>query len=68
MDQLTEMLALNGYGVYVWPAYGFAALLLIGLLWRTWSTLRAQERTLGVLQDGPAPRGGAAPARRKTTP
>jgi heme exporter protein D len=31
MSGLSHALALNGYGAYVWPAYGFAAVVLIGL-------------------------------------
>ena len=28
---LTEFFAMGGYAVYVWPAYGFAALVLIAM-------------------------------------
>jgi heme exporter protein CcmD len=31
MNGLSQMLSLNGYGAYVWPAYAFAAVVLIGL-------------------------------------
>ena len=45
MDQLSSLLHLGGYGAYVWPAYGVAAVVLIGLLARTLASLRANERT-----------------------
>lgn len=51
MDQL---LHLGGYGAYVWPAYGVAAVVLIGLLWRTLTSLRANERLVAQLQNLPA--------------
>ena len=51
MDQL---LHLGGYGAYVWPAYGVAAAVLIGLLWRTLASLRANERLVAQLQNLPA--------------
>ncbi len=31
MSGVSEALALGGYGAYVWPAYGFAAAVLVGL-------------------------------------
>ena len=31
MSGLAQALAFGGYGAYVWPAYGFAAAVLIGL-------------------------------------
>lgn len=38
MTTITHFLALGGYGIYVWSAYGFATLALI-LLWRQpWRT------------------------------
>lgn len=62
MDQLTALLHLGGYGAYVWPAYGVAAIVLIGVLWHTLASLRANERLVSRLQTPPsasAPRGGA---------
>ena len=43
---MTEFFAMGGYAAYVWPAYGFAALVLIALLVQSW-------------RGGAAPRGGA---------
>jgi heme exporter protein D len=44
MSALIGALALNGYGAYVWPAYGFAAAVLIGLFVAARSRLRRAER------------------------
>jgi heme exporter protein D len=60
MEQLSSLVHLDGYGAYVWPAYGVAALVLIGLLWWTMRGLRANERLLARLQTG-------APERRAAT-
>lgn len=53
MDQLSSLLHLGGYGVYVWPAYGVAGVVLIGLLWRSLASLRANERLAAHLQKLP---------------
>jgi heme exporter protein D len=53
MDQFTTLLHLGGYGAYVWPAYGVAAIVLIGLLWRTLASLRTNERQVTQLQNLP---------------
>ena len=37
-------LALGGYGAYVWPAYGFAAIVLIGLFIAAKRRLERAER------------------------
>ena len=28
---MTEFLAMNGYGVFIWPCYGLTAALIVGL-------------------------------------
>lgn len=61
MEQIASILHLGGYGLYVWPAYGVAAVVLIGLLWHSRATLRANERTLVGLQAS-TPRNRAEPA------
>lgn len=43
-------LDLGGYGLYVWPAYGIAALVLLGLLLGALASLRSHERALARLQ------------------
>ena len=44
MSGLGEALALGGYGAYVWPAYGFAAAVLIGLFVAAQRRLERAER------------------------
>jgi heme exporter protein D len=43
---MSEFLNMGGYGGYVWPAYGIAALVLIALVWDSLRGLRASEREL----------------------
>lgn len=44
MSALVDALALNGYGAYVWPAYAFAAAVLVGMLGAAQRRLRRAER------------------------
>ena len=37
---------MGGYGGYVWSAFGFALISMIGLLWQSW---RAQQRRVDEL-------------------
>lgn len=53
MEQLSSLAHLGGYGAYVWPAYGATAVVLLGLLIRTLTSLRANERLLAHLQHRP---------------
>lgn len=41
-----QALAMGGYGGYVWAAFGFTLISMIGLLWQSW---RAQHRRTGEL-------------------
>ena len=50
MSGLTPFLAMGGYAQYVWPAYGAAALVLIGLLLWTLAGYRKRQRELEALQ------------------
>ena len=68
-----QALAMGGYGGYVWVAFGFTIVLMIGLLWQSW---RLQQRRTDELAElrrtlrGDTPRGagqgddGQRPARR----
>ena len=47
---------LGGYGVYVWPAYGTAALVMLGLLAAALRAVYANEQGLARLQSARAPR------------
>lgn len=50
MESVSAFLALNGYGIYVWPAFAFALGVLGGLGLTTWRRLREAERALGLAQ------------------
>lgn len=41
---------MGGYAAYVWPAYGFAALVLIGLLAQSWRSSRRRVAELEQLR------------------
>jgi len=41
---------MGGYAAYVWPAYGFAALVLIGLLAQSWRKARRRAAELEQLR------------------
>jgi heme exporter protein D len=41
---------MGGYAAYVWPAYGFAALVLIGLLAQSWRSARRRATELDQLR------------------
>jgi heme exporter protein D len=50
MSGVTAFLAMGGYAQFVWPAYGAAALVLIGLLGWTLAGYRRCQRELAALQ------------------
>jgi heme exporter protein D len=43
---LTDSFAMGGYAVYVWTAYGFAAVVLIALLVQSWRSARRRDAEL----------------------
>jgi heme exporter protein D len=50
---------MGGYAAYIWPSYGFAALVLIALLISAWHTMRVREAEVERLRGL-----GADPRRR----
>lgn len=50
VDALTSFIDMGGYGAYVWPAYGAAAAVLIGLVAVSLRTLRSREAALKALE------------------
>ncbi len=56
---MTEFLHMGGYAAYVWPSYGIATIVLLGLLVASWKGLRNAEATLKALES-------ARPTRRRT--
>jgi heme exporter protein D len=47
---MTEFFAMGGYAAYVWPAYGVAALILVGLWIASVRELRARETDIEVAE------------------
>jgi heme exporter protein D len=48
---LSEFLAMGGYAVYVWSAFGFAAVVLLGLLGQSWRVAHQREAELAQLRE-----------------
>ncbi len=46
----SEFLAMGGYALYVWPAFGFAAALLFALLILSRRRLKSREAELALLE------------------
>ena len=47
---VSEFLQMGGYAGYVWSAFGFAALVLVGLLAQSWWSARRRELELAQLR------------------
>ena len=54
---MSHFLAMGGYAVYVWPAYGVAAVVLIGVLIASVRSLRAREAEIEAAEAGRPRRG-----------
>jgi len=52
-DSINGFLSMGGYAAYVWPAYGLAAIVLIGLLVVSLRRLRRAEAELAELGKRP---------------
>lgn len=53
---LATFFDMGGYAAYVWPGYGLAALVIVGLLFFTRRTLKAREQEFASLRrNRPAP-------------
>ncbi len=61
MERLTAFLEMGGYAVFVWPAFGLAALVMVGLLVATLRQLRRRRRELAELE-------ASLPSHRRTQP
>lgn len=55
---MADFFSMGGYAAYVWPSYGLAALILVGLVVASIRGLRAREATLKALE-------GSRPARHR---
>jgi len=55
---MMEFFAMGGYAAYVWPAYGLAAVILIGVWIASVRSLRARESDVEAAENA-HPRRGA---------
>lgn len=53
---MAEFFAMGGYAAYVWPSYGLAAVVMIGLLVLSLREFKENETTLKALESLRAPR------------
>lgn len=49
MEAISEFLAMGGHGIYIWPAYGIAAVVMIVFALTTVRRLRVREAELARL-------------------
>ena len=47
---MSEFLAMGGYAAYVWSAFGFALVVLLGLLGQSWRAAHQREAELAQLR------------------
>lgn len=47
---MSEFLAMGGYAAYVWSAFGFALVVLLGLLGQSWRAAHQREAELDQLR------------------
>ena len=57
MNALATFFDMGGYGLYVWPAYALAAVVMVGLMATSLRVLKAREASLRALEGG-RPAGG----------
>lgn len=51
MEKLTEVLAMGGYGAYIWPSFVITALIMASLAVSSLNQFRRVSRNLAQLQD-----------------
>jgi heme exporter protein D len=57
VSTLATFLAMGGYARFVWPAYGLAAAMLLGMIvWTLGSYRRRQKELAQLLHEAPEPR------------
>ncbi len=59
---MREFFWMDGYGPYVWAAYGITVLVVVGLLLQSWWYARKRSAELAALRER-APRRARAPIR-----
>ena len=60
---MSDFFAMGGYAAFVWPAFGFTALVLIGLLAQSWRAARRRALELEQLRRTVRPRSASRPPR-----
>jgi len=61
MDRLHALIEMGGYAAFVWPAYGIALVVLVGVVVASRHSLRRNEAELARLQEGRRERRARAP-------
>ncbi len=51
MEKLTEVLAMGGYGVFVWPAFGVAVVIMLAMALASRLALKKAEAALAALTE-----------------
>ena len=51
MSQLFTFLDMSGYGIFIWPAFGISAIVLLGILVHSRRFLRQTEKELEILNN-----------------
>lgn len=64
-ETVPEFFAMGGYGAYVWPAFGFTLIVLLGLLVASWRASRRRQEELAQLRELVRPSGGSRPVVRR---
>jgi heme exporter protein D len=67
-SEVSEFFAMGGYAAYVWPAFGFAALVLVGLLAQSWHAARRREAEFEQLKRLAGPQRRGRPVVRRPVP
>jgi heme exporter protein D len=65
---VSQFFAMGGYAAYVWPAFGFAALVLVGLLAQSWYAARRREAEFEQLKRLAGPQRRSRSAARRPVP
>ena len=47
---MAEFFYMGGYAAFVWPSYGLAALVFIGVIWQSLADYRSQKRLVEKLE------------------
>jgi heme exporter protein D len=47
---MSHYFAMGGYGAFIWPAYGAAAILMAGILIMSWRSMRRREELVETLR------------------